>query len=201
MKQNIFVSLTVVCYMLATVLWLIEGLLAFLYEGGLPPLNVGLSQAQFVGVQPLQEDHYFVSSTDGQIILEDFEMLGGLVHLDGEFLNYPGELDLYYKKVGQSEYQTNQRVFAFPMEGGGYGYRVPLGTYGGLRIDTGTEADNVLVAESLVLHPQRTPWEYFQFSFRRLLVLLVLPPIASCLIYTIIEWYKLIKKQKREKKA
>ncbi len=203
MKQS-FWAIAVLCYLLATVLWLVEGLVAFLYEGGEAPLYMGLSQAEFVNVEPLEGHRYAVLSTDSQIILNDLDIQGGLLVLEGEFQNYPGELDLYYKKVGQSDYSANRRAFAFPMQGGGYGYRVPIGNYDGIRIDMGTQADNVLTAEGLIVHPQRNPWDYFQFSLRRLLVLLILPPIAACVIYTTIEWGKLIgtelKKRKRERK-
>ncbi len=198
-------GIMIAVYLLMAVLWMMESVISFLYEGGVSPLYLGLSRAEMVGVEPLGEGEYAISSTDGQIIWEDLDVRGGLMVLEGEFQQYPGELDLYYKREGQENFSESNRVNAFPLADGGYGYRVPIGTCTALRLDTGTEAGNVLVAEQFTVHPQRTVWSYFQPSFRRFLVFLLLPPLVSCGIYTIMEWYKRIKdiwkKHRSERKA
>ncbi len=199
MKQT-YLSILLICYLLSAFLWTVQGLITFLYEGGVSPLYLGLSGAELVGVEARGEDEYAVLTTDGQMYLEGLDIRGGLVVLEGEFENYPGELDLYYQRTGQTGYTESQRVFAFPMQDGGYGYRVPLGTISGLRIDTGTEAGNTLNAQRVVILPQRSVLEYFQFSFRRLMVLLILPPLVSCGIYTIMEWYIFAKEQRNKRK-
>ena len=181
-------NLVAVCYLLAAVLWLAQGCFWLFYEGGQQPLKLDLAAAQTNELEMLGRGEYATTGGDGQLIFEGLDVTGGRLWLDGEFEQYPGELDLYYKKQGQESFSLKQRVFAKPLPKGGYEYHLPPGRYTALRLDTGTEAGNTVQVRAVTLHPARQVRGYFIPSIRNIVAFLTLPALASCAIYTIMEW-------------
>lgn len=181
-------KLVLALYAVAALWWLGQGLFWLWYEGGQPPVTLNLESAGLQEVEKTGEGQYAVLGGDGQMILEGLNARGGRLWLDGSFANPPREVDLYYQKAGQAAFSVKQRVFGQPQEGGGFVYRLPPGNYTALRIDTGTEPGNTLFIKKLVLHPAQPFYAYFGLSLRGVAAFLLVPALASCSIYTIIEW-------------
>lgn len=187
-------------YLAAALCWLGQGVFWLIAEGDRPAQPLDMDKAILNDVEMLEEGHFAVLGGDGQLVFENVAVAGGRLWLDGYFQNPPLDVDLYYRKQGQEHFSLEQRVFGRPLEAGGYEYRLPPGQYSGLRLDTGTEPGNLLVIRQLVLHPPQPPQQYFAMSLRGLAAFLLAPALASCCIYTIIEWTLLINK-KRAKRA
>ncbi len=187
--------LVLLCYLLGFLVWLGHAIFVLFYEAALSPLILDTEAAQLQEVQPYGANGFSVEGGDGQLRFEGLDIYAGRLWLLGEFSEEPVELDLYYKKPGQTEYSVKQRVFARPLEGGGYEYRLPAGHYTGLRLDTGTQPGNKLAVRALVLNPPAPWYAAFALSPRSLAALLVLPALASCAIYTIMELYLYAKKR------
>ncbi len=181
-------KVVLVLYVAAAVWWLGQGAFWLLYEGGQPAQTLDLDAAVLHEVEKQGEGRYAVLGGDGQLVFEGLQAQGGRLWLDGSFQNPPREVDLYYQKTGQAGFSVKQRVFGRPLEGGGFEYRLPPGNYSALRLDTGTDPGNTLLIQKLVLHPPQALYQYFGVSLRGLVAFLLVPALASCLIYTIMEW-------------
>ncbi|MDL2252539.1 hypothetical protein LJC49_00495 [Ruminococcaceae bacterium OttesenSCG-928-I18] len=200
MTKNKMLLITLGCYALLLLCWLVRGGYLLFYDGTHAAQDLPLAKAELVEVEQAGKGEYLTLGTDGQLVFEDLDLTGRRVVLEGEFEQYAGELDLYYKKADQSDFSVNQRVFARPLTGGGYEYLLPPGHYTGLRLDTGTEAGNTLRVEALTFGQGDPAHAYFVPSLCEGLAFLALPALASCAIYTIMEGNR-YRRARREKNA
>ena len=201
MKMGTFGKMLLGCYLLLFVLFLGNGVYQFFYDSARPPTKLSPEKAGLVEVEQEEDGLYRILGPDGQLRFEHLALTGRRLVLQGEFAQNPGELDLYYKKEGQEKYSVNQRVFARPLQSGGYEYILPAGTYTGLRLDTGTEPGNTLLVEEITFNKPLPVYGYFLPSLRGLMVFLALPALASCVIYTIMEWYRYCISKRRQAPA
>lgn len=178
------------CYGLFLLFFLLRGLVFLVYDNTRPEAPLTPSMARQVDLAEEAPGEYRTLSGDGQLIFNNIRWKGRRLVVDGAFENYPGELDLYYQKEGQSGFSPKQRVWARPLAEGGYEYLLAPGTYTGIRLDTGTEGNNLFSVRGIVLNQPLPPGRYFLPTPREALGLLVLPALASCVIYTIMEWYQ-----------
>ena len=130
---------------------------------------------------------YTSTSSDPQLLLAGLDTGVRRVVLQCEFEQPPGEVDLYYMREGDAAFSPGQRVWGRPLEGGGYEFLLPPGRVTALRIDPGNAGGNRVLVSEVILNGQQPVWLYFVPSLRGVLAFALLPALAYCAIWAIIE--------------
>lgn len=175
-----------VCYGVFVLLWLGFGLGRLVADRLLPVQVLELADARPVNISAT-ENGYVNDTGDGQLIFEGINTKVRTVWLQAGFGQPPGEMDAYFNRVAGQGFSPKNRAIGVPQQGGGYLYRLPAGTVGDLRVDTGILPGVEFGLQSVTLNPHLPAGHYFAVNLRVVLAFAFAPPLACCAIYTIIE--------------
>jgi hypothetical protein len=183
------------CYLLLLVLWLAGGLVRFALDRAFTETRLPLDDALSVDVVTEAEGRYRAVSVDPQLVFTAGVPVRQ-VHFDASFVGDTGEMALYYAK-DPGAFSPSGRCFGRLLDGGGYLYTLPPGRYAEIRLDPGTQNDLAFTASAVTLNPRLPLFFYYSLTARSILYFLLLPALASCLIYIIIELIMLFSKQRK----
>lgn len=138
-------------------------------------------------------------TVDPQLIFEGVEQKLRLVRLEADFKQDPGELELFYTRKEGQGFSMQKRVVGVPQNDGSILYSLPPGKVRDLRIDPGTAGNNTITIHAITLNPKPGAGWYLAPSLRLAAAFLLLPALALCLIYTIIEGAGFLEKQRRKR--
>lgn len=190
--------LPVVCYSLFIFLWLATGLWHFVGDRMRPQLLLDPGEAALTDLAGETAGIYQSQSVDPQMVWTGVDSKVRLVALEASFGLEPGEVELFYTRRGGQGFSARMREVAAPQQDGSWLFRLPAGRIVDLRIDPGAVNQNTVEITAVVLNPRRPAGAYFVPSLRDVLAGLLLPALACCVIYTIIEWIDTIKKGRRK---
>lgn len=184
-------AVLLLCYAVFFAAWLLWQLFCLGYDKAYSaevPLAVGMGET--VGLEslpPLSGGLYLSTGEDPQIIFTQLNVSLRRVVLQCHFSSPPGEVALYYMRPGEAAFSAGQRVFGRLLNNGDYEFVLPPGQVAALRIDPGNQSGMTMQLEEVVLNPTASVWRYFLPGLRGLLAFALLPALAHCAIYTIIE--------------
>jgi hypothetical protein len=186
-------KLPFVCYGVFTALWLLLAVWRFAADRMQPPLPLAPAAAELVNIEALPGGGCRSVSVDPQMIWRGLDEEVRQVSLRAAFEMHPGEIELFYIRRDGQAFSAKNRVIAAPQPDGSWLFRLPPGRVASLRVDLGTVNRNTVTIAAVALNPRLPAAAYFVPDLRDILALLILPALACCIIYTIIEWAKAIR--------
>lgn len=199
MKRGGAARVLLVCYGGFLALWLCGGLLSFALGRGFGEAELPLEAAVPANLVVLEAGGWAAENEDPQLVFEDLDANVGRVRVRAAFGREPGEMALFYTRKAGQGFSPRKTVYARPLGGGVYEYRLPPGHVHSLRIDPGNQAGNTLVIESVALNPRLSLWEYLAPGLRGLLAFAILPALATCVIFFIIEVLQMVRRNTQQK--
>lgn len=178
--------------------WLGRGLFFLVYDRGLPALRLNMADAQLTALTPLEDADsgtYRSEDIDPQIVFEGLDIPARTLVLQIEFERPPGEMALYYTRAIDEDFSPQRRVFGRLAEDGRYVYTLPAGHIASLRLDPGEQSMNKTTIGEILLNPPQPAGPYFLPTARGLVDYVLWSALASCGIYTIMEWAAAIRRR------
>lgn len=191
-------KLALFCYGALALFWLVRGIVFFAYDRAHPTLALPVEEAALHQMEPLPGGRYQITGADPQLVFEGLDVHLRSIDVQADFDLSPGELDLYYVRSGRGGFSAAKRVLAIPGENSTYHYNLLPGRYTALRIDTGWVPGNIVAVYGITLNPQRPLSHYLLPTPRNLAVFALLPALACCVIYTIINGIGFFIRQRRQ---
>lgn len=199
-KLPMMKRIAMVCYLSFAVAWFGLSVFNFVFDSTAAQTNLDFNSAQLVEMQPAQKNGEFeITGGDPQLVFSGINLKARRVVLRAEFKRDPGELDLYYTKSETAGFSAAKRAWARPLEEWVYEYQLPPGTYHSLRLDMGSAGINEVLISSITLNEAAAPSWYFVPSMRDIMAFLIIPAIASCVIYIIMEIIAALNKKQGSK--
>ncbi|MGD9559008.1 MAG: hypothetical protein AB7V55_00185 [Oscillospiraceae bacterium] len=190
-------------YGLFLLLWLAQAVFFFVGDHARTERTLPLSGAALENLVLQPDGSYLSMGIDPQLVFDGLDEKVRLVKLEATFERAPGEMELFYaQKPGQGFWQ-GRRVIGVPGVDGSVLYALPPGRYAALRLDAGTAGDNRIAITAVTLNPRLPAAHYFVPSLRTVGAFLLVPALACCVFYTIIEVLQKLPKNpaRRAKKA
>ncbi len=179
--------LPILVYMLAVIIWFLVGLVNFVADDAMTQQELQAQTAQLVNLQQNENGLYVSQNSDPQLIFSGIDMPLRVVSLSASFSLPQGEMELFYTRQAGEDFSLQRRVIGVPQEGGGYMFYLPRGSVHSLRIDLGTTGGNEVQIYNIALNPALSAAHYLVPSLREVLFVLIVPALALCAIYTIME--------------
>lgn len=190
------------CYFAVVALWIVRGFFFFGYDRLFTESKEITIQPQMLqGIVQTETESYLTETDDPQIILSGINANVRQVVLYAGFGQEPGEMDLYYNKTAGNGFSPRYRAFGKPQEDGSYVYALFPTKAGDIRIDPGNQAGQQLQLYGVTLNPRLPLSTYFSLNLYTVAVLALVPALAVCAIYTIIElWQFAAQKLRKSRK-
>ncbi|MFV0413883.1 MAG: hypothetical protein ACK5L3_11580 [Oscillospiraceae bacterium] len=184
-------AVLLLCYAVFLAAWLLWQLFCLGYDKAYSAeVQLAVGTAAIEGLEslpPLSGGLYLSTGEDPQIIFTQLNTPLRRVVLQCRFPSPPGEVALYYMRPGEAAFSAGQRVFGRLLGNGSYEFVLPPGRVAALRVDPGNQSGMTMQLDGVVLNPAVSVWRYFLPGLRGLLAFALLPALACCAIYTIIE--------------
>ena len=184
--------------------WLLWAGVRFACSRLMPNLTVDLSEIGLQDVEAMADGSYVTTSGDAQLLIPLPE--GGLplaqVLVEASFEGHPHEMELFYTRKPGQGFSLRKRVIGVPQQTEAYLYNLPLtGNTLSLRIDMGSLSGNRFTRTRIVLNPRLSAAYYFTPSLRGLAALCVVPALACCAIYYIMEVFSALRKKRQNRRG
>ncbi|MDL2293695.1 hypothetical protein LJC60_03590 [Ruminococcaceae bacterium OttesenSCG-928-D13] len=184
--------------------WLGLALAGFIMGRVWPPRELDPAAATPVNLARLEDGGYLSEGVDPQLIFEGVDEKVRVLRLEAGFEHDPGELELFYTRREGQGFSPRQRVIGAPQDDGSVLFILPPGNVRALRLDPGTAGESHITIGAVTLNPRLPAAYYFVPTLGELLAFALLPALAVCLIYNIIElidWAKNFMAKRRNKNA
>lgn len=182
------------------VLWLLHGAYGLACSRLMPLVELdaaalGVGGVAVEGMESPVPGQYKTTTGDPLLVIWPDALPGApvpvrQVQMYATFSQHPHEMELFYSRKQGQGFSIRKRVVGAPQDDGSYLYTLLPGRVRSLRIDLGSIVGNDVAISRLVLNPRLPALRYFTPTLRTFAGLAVLPALACCCIYTIIELFE-----------
>ena len=195
MGKKIKKRIVLLCYLAFLAVWLLRGVFFFAWDRMQTPKTLPLEEGVAEGAAFTEDGIFLTEDGDPKLVFSSVNATVRRVVVHAEYEQEPGELDLYYARKEGQGFSPAKRVGARQVTPGIYEYTLPPGQATALRIDLGTVAGNRVAIREIQLNPQAGFGSYFPLTLGTVAALGLLPALASCLIYIIIDTLQLLRRR------
>ncbi|MDL2219588.1 hypothetical protein LJC04_04575 [Ruminococcaceae bacterium OttesenSCG-928-O06] len=186
-KPKLQTRLLLLCYAVFLLAWGVGGAVHMPGDARRQPQALSPGEAEMHNLALAQDGSFVTEGIDAQLVFSGIDAPVRTVRLRAAFAWDPGEMELFYSRKEGQGFSVRQRVIGVPQNDGSWLYTLPAGQVHALRLDPGTAGGNTVVIDELVLNPRLPAHSYFGLSLRWLVTMAVVPALACCGFYTIIE--------------